>query len=94
MRIYEHALEANEPDRPVVRGTADMYVGMSELYRERDDLKTATELLGRSQEFGEHLGMPQNRYRWLVAMARIREADGDAGAAVSVTPEHPVPVSV
>ncbi len=87
MRIYEHALEANEPDRPVVRGTADMYVGMSELYRERDDLKTATELLGRSQELGEHLGMPQNRYRWLVAMARIREAEGDAGAAVDLLDE-------
>src|SRR5439155_1187848 len=58
MRIYEQALEANEPDRPVVRGTADMYVGMSELYRERDDLETATELLGRSKELGEHLGMP------------------------------------
>ena len=42
MRIYEHALQANEPDRPVVRGTADMYVGMSELYRERDDLETAS----------------------------------------------------
>jgi LuxR family maltose regulon positive regulatory protein len=87
MRIYEHALQANEPDRPVVRGTADMYVGMSELYRERDDLKTATELLGRSKELGEHLGMPQNRYRWLVAMARIREAEGDARAAVELLDE-------
>ena len=87
MRIYEQALEANEPDRPVVRGTADMYVGMSELYRERDDLETATELLGRSKELGEHLGMPQNRYRWLVAMARIREAEGDAGAAVELLDE-------
>jgi LuxR family maltose regulon positive regulatory protein len=61
-----------------------MYVGMSELYRERDDLQTATELLGRSQELGDHLGMPQNRYRSLVAMARIREAEGDAGAAVDL----------
>src|SRR5207249_1942759 len=87
MRIYEQALQANEPDRPVIRGTADMYVGMSELYRERDDLETATELLVRSQELGEHLGMPQNRYRWLVAMARIREAEGDAGAAVDLLDE-------
>jgi LuxR family transcriptional regulator, maltose regulon positive regulatory protein len=87
MRIYEHALEANEQDGPVVRGTADMYVGMSELYRERDDLETAAELLGRSQELGDHVGMPQNRYRWLVAMARIREAEGDAGAAVDLLDE-------
>jgi LuxR family maltose regulon positive regulatory protein len=87
MRIYEHALQANEPDRPVVRGTADMYVGMSELYRERDDLETSSELLVRSKELGDHLGMPQNRYRWLVAMARIREAEGDAGAAVDLLEE-------
>src|SRR5438067_13401656 len=88
MRIYEHALQlADDQDGPVVRGTADMYVGMSELYRERDDLETATELLGRSKELGEHLGMPQNRYRWLVAMARIREAEGDAGAAVELLDE-------
>jgi LuxR family maltose regulon positive regulatory protein len=87
MRVYEHALQANEPDGPVVRGTADMYVGMSELYRERDDLQTATELLGRSRELGEHVGMPQNRYRSLVAMARLREAEGDVGAAVDLLDE-------
>jgi LuxR family maltose regulon positive regulatory protein len=88
MRIYEHALQlADDQDGPVVRGTSDMYVGMSELYRERDDLQTATELLVRSQELGEHVGMPQNRYRWLVAMARVREAEGDAGAAVDLLDE-------
>jgi LuxR family transcriptional regulator, maltose regulon positive regulatory protein len=87
MHIYEHALQANEPDSPVVRGTADMYVGMSELYRERDDLQTATDLLGRSRELGDHVGMPQNRYRWLVAMARLREAEGNAGAAVDLLDE-------
>jgi LuxR family maltose regulon positive regulatory protein len=64
-----------------------MYVGMSELHRERNDLQTATELLVRSRELGEHLGMPQNRYRWLVAMARIREAEGDPGAAVDLLDE-------
>src|SRR5437868_3588590 len=86
--IYEQALQlADDQDGPVVRGTSDMYVGMSELYRERDDLQTATELLGRSQELGEHVGMPQNRYRWLVAMARVREAEGDAGAAVDLLDE-------
>src|SRR2546430_12703242 len=31
--------------------------------------------------------MPQNRYRWLVAMARVREAEGDAGVAVNLGDE-------
>ena len=75
MSTYEQALQlATEQGEPVLRGTADMYVGMSELYREHNDLQAATQHLLRSQELGEHTGLPQNRYRWRVAMARIREA--------------------
>ena len=64
-----------------------MYVGMSEVYRERDDLPAATQQLLRSQELGEHTGLPQNRYRWRVAMARIREAEGDLGVALDLLNE-------
>ncbi len=72
LRTYEQALQlAGEQGGPVLRGTADMYVGMSEIARERDDLRAATQLLLRSQELGEHIGLPQNRYRWRVAMARV-----------------------
>ena len=72
---------------PVLRGTADMYVGMSEVHRERNDLHAATQQLLRSQELGEHIGLPQNRYRWRVAMARIREAEGDLGGALDLLNE-------
>jgi len=68
----------------VLRGTADMYVGMSEIARERDDLRAATQHLLRSQELGEHTGLPQNRYRWRVAMARVREAEGDLSGALDL----------
>jgi LuxR family maltose regulon positive regulatory protein len=85
MRTYERGLQlAVEQGAPVLRGTADMYVGMSELYRERNDLQTATELLLRSKELGERTGLPQNRYRWCVAMARIREAQGDLDGALDL----------
>ena len=58
MRTYEQALQrAPEQGGPVLRGTADMYVGMSELHRERDDLHAATQHLLRSQELGEHTGL-------------------------------------
>ena len=83
MRTYEQALQrASEQGGPVLRGTADMYVGMSEIHRERDDLPAATQHLLRSQELGEHIGLPQNRYRWRVAMARVRQAEGDLGGAL------------
>ena len=88
MRTYEQALQrASEQGGPVLRGTADMYVGMSEVHRERDDLPAATQQLLRSQELGEHTGLPQNRYRWRVAMARIREAEGDLGGALDLLNE-------
>jgi LuxR family maltose regulon positive regulatory protein len=87
-RTYEQALQsASEQGGPVLRGTADMYVGMSDLHRERDDLPAATQQLLRSQELGEHLGLPQNRYRWRVAMARIRQAEGDLGGALDLLDE-------
>jgi LuxR family maltose regulon positive regulatory protein len=85
MRTYQQALQrAGEQGGPVLRGTADMHVGMSEVHRERGDLAAATRHLLRSQELGEHAGLPQNRYRWRVAMARIRQAEGDPGGAVDL----------
>src|SRR5690349_5286990 len=88
MRTYEQALQsASEPGGPVLRGTADMHVGMSEVYRERDDLPAAAQQLLRSQELGEHMGLPQNRHRWRVAMARVRQAEGDLGGALDLLNE-------
>jgi LuxR family transcriptional regulator, maltose regulon positive regulatory protein len=85
MRTYEKALElATAHGGPMLRGTADMYVGMSEICRERDDLSTALQHLRQSQELGEHLGLPQNAYRWRVAMARVREAEGDLSGALDL----------
>jgi LuxR family maltose regulon positive regulatory protein len=88
MRTYEQALRrASEQDGPVLRGTADMYVGMSEVHLEYDDLQAATQWLLRSQELGEHVGLPQNRYRWRVAMARLRQAEGDLASALDLLNE-------
>ena len=88
MRTYEQALQrVSEQGGPVLRGTADMYVGMSGVHRERNDLHAATQQLLRSQELGEHTGLPQNRYRWRVAMARIRQAEGDLDGALDLLNE-------
>ena len=90
LRTYEQALKLSLGQRalrqggPVLRGTADMYVGMSEIHREHDDLPAAARCLVRSQELGEHLGLPQNPHRWRVAMARVREAEGDLDGALDL----------
>ena len=88
MRTYEESLQlAARQEGPVLRGTADMYVGMSGLLRERDDLDAARQLLAQSAELGEHMGLPQNPYRWRVAMAGVREVEGDVDGALELLDE-------
>jgi LuxR family maltose regulon positive regulatory protein len=60
---------------------------MSEVLRERDDLPAATDHLLRCQELGDDRGLPQNPYRWRVAMARIVQARGDLDAAIDLLDE-------
>src|SRR4030042_3079011 len=85
MTTYERALQwATQPGATVLPGTADMYVGMSALYREYNDLKTATQHLLTSQALGALAGLQQNPYRWCAAMARIREAQGDLDGALDL----------
>jgi len=85
MRTYEDALQqAADQGGSVLRGTADMYAGMSEVLLERDDLPSAAEYLARIEALGEHAGLPQNPYRRRVAMARIRKAEGDLDGALNL----------
>jgi LuxR family maltose regulon positive regulatory protein len=82
---YERALElGREHAGPVLRGTPDMHVGISTILIERGELAAAAEHLERSRELGDGAGLPKNGYRWRLAMARIRQAEGDLGAAVEL----------
>lgn len=86
-RTYEQSLRvATERGEPVW-GTANLYVGLSELHRERGDLRAAKQHLLRSKELGEHVGLPETRYRWYVALARIKEAQGDLDGALDLLDE-------
>lgn len=88
MRTYEHSLQlATEQGEFVPRGTADLYVGLSELYHEQNNLNTAMQHLLRSKELGERTGLPPNQSRWHVAQARIREAQGDLDGALDLLHE-------
>jgi LuxR family maltose regulon positive regulatory protein len=88
MSTYERGLQrATQPGAPIVRGAADMHVGMSELSLERNDLDAARQHLLASKELGEHAGLEQNAYRWRVAMAGIRIAEGDSDAGLDLLEE-------
>ena len=88
IRTYEQALQLSaKHGAPVLRGAADMHVGLSDLAREQDDLQAATQHLQASKDLGEHTGCPQNRYRWHVVTARIRQAEGDLDGALDALHE-------
>ena len=81
LQTYERGLQlAMGPSGPM-RGAADLHVGMSELFLEWDDLDAAADHLRQSQDLGQPAGLPQNAHRWRVAMALLRQAEGDADAA-------------
>jgi LuxR family transcriptional regulator, maltose regulon positive regulatory protein len=88
MSTYERGLHhASDQGASPLRGAADMYVGMSQLLGERNDLEAAVRHLQTGKELGEYAGLPQNPYRWRVAMARIREAEGDLDGALELLNE-------
>jgi len=88
MSIYERGLQlATKQGTPALRGAADMHVGMSGLYYERNELNIAEQHLLKSRELGEFNGLPKNPYRWRVAMAQIRETQGDLDGALDLLDE-------
>ncbi len=88
LRTYEQALDlVPAKDSSALRGMADMHVGISQIYVERDDLSAAMEHLTLSRELGEHMGLPQNPYRWRAGLARIREAEGNLDDALDLLGE-------
>ena len=87
-RTYEQALRlVSEQIGPVLVGTADMHIGMSQIACERNDLPAATRHLRHAQALGEQLGLRPHRYRWPVAMARIRQLEGDPDGALDLLDE-------
>ena len=85
MRTFEQALRrVRVHTTATLRGTADMHVGMSELFLERDDLPSAGQQLLLAAELGDHAGLPQNPYRWRLARAQLWRAEGDLDSAMTL----------
>lgn len=88
MREYRRGLDlALGGEGPPLRGAADMYVGMSDILRERSDLAGARDQLAASRELGDENGLPKNPYRSRLTQARIRQAEGDIDAALELLDE-------
>ena len=89
IRSYTQALQlalAQHPEgaRPPIRGTANLYLGLSELYHEQGELEVATQHLLRTEELGDAAGLPDWRYRLCRAQARFKEIQGDLAGALDM----------
>ena len=78
---------AQGQDMPVLHGTVNLYVGLSEVYRERGDLAAAMQELHRGQALGEQPVAPGSAYRLHLAMACAQESQGDLVGALDLLHE-------
>jgi LuxR family maltose regulon positive regulatory protein len=75
---YQRAIPlAADPQGRPLPGAAEMYLGLSELSRERGDLKVAQDMLAHGRGLGEAASLPGFEYLWFLAEARLKTSQGD-----------------
>ena len=84
---FRRALDAAQREPAVPRGTADAHTGVAALLLERDEVDAAVAHLQTSAALGDAAALPQNAYRWRLAMATVREREGDVGGALELLDE-------
>ncbi|MCC6187621.1 MAG: tetratricopeptide repeat protein [Anaerolineales bacterium] len=88
VQTYTQTLQlALAQGEPPLRGTADLYLGLAELYREQGDQDAALRNLLHSEELGEQAGLADWRYRFHRAQARFKQSQGDLAGALDLFDE-------
>ena len=85
--IYEHGLEVAKNWRQSQPETDELYLGLSEVHREWNDLERAAGYLEAVRQAAPRAAHNGNRLRWCTSMARICEARGELDAAIELLDE-------
>ncbi len=81
---YEESLQlVMEQGKPVPRGTAELYFGLSGLFSEQGDIESARQLLLNGEELGEQARFPDQSPLYL-AKALLKKAQGDLSGALKL----------
>ena len=88
IKTYTQVLQlalAQHPEgpRPLLRGTADLYLGLSELYREQGEWEAAIHNLRHCEALGDQAALPDWRYRLCRTQARFKQSQGDLTGALA-----------
>ncbi len=88
VHTYEQSLKlAKQHGEPVLQGTSDLYLGLSELYRELGDLQAANQYLEQSEQLGEQAGLSNWPYRFRLGQARLKQTQGELDSALNILHE-------
>ena len=83
-RTLQFALAQGEP---LLRGTADLYLGLSVLYHEQGAPEAAIWNLLHCEELGDQAALQDWRYRLYRTQARFKEIEGDLDGALDLLDE-------
>lgn len=86
--VYEHSLKiALAQDNAIIQGTADLYLGLSDLSCERGDMVTANRYLTQSKVLAERAALPDWPSRCSLVQSRLAEIEGDLDEALELLDE-------
>lgn len=83
--IYQQVLAlARAQGEPPLQGTADLHMGLGELFHEQGDLQSAAMHLLASETLGAQAALPNWPGRWCVVQARIKRSTGDMAGTLAL----------
>ena len=86
--LYHRSMELTKSwDGPVITGTGDLYLGLSEIAFEQNRLDEAQQWLQQGEAFGAHASLSENQYRWCVRKAFFKISNADYEAALDLIKE-------
>ncbi len=85
-RTYKQSIQLASTHDQVRHVTSNLYLGLGLLYHEQGDQQSAAQHLRKSGELGEQ-ALIDWPYRWRLAQARLKEAEGDLETALDLLDE-------
>jgi LuxR family maltose regulon positive regulatory protein len=88
VKTYQQALQlAAEHDQDAQRITAHHHLGLALIYHEQNNPGTSAQHMLKAGELGKQTTLVDWVYRWNIAQAQLKEADGDLESALDLLDE-------